>query len=147
GTARQIGLEGVAIGHAAAMLFDQLAHGDAGGRHFDAGVLHPTGNGPRADAGMTWLAEACEPFRALLDDVADPPERFDIVVEGWAAEQAILGDVGRAIARQAALAFDRFQHRAFLAADIGTGAAAKLDEARLDDPGRLERRDLSAQDV
>ena len=41
----------------------------------------------------------------------------------------------------------RFQHRAFLAADIGAGAAPKLDETGLDDARRLERGDLGAQDL
>ena len=50
------------------------------------------------------------------------------------------------MARQAALAFDALQHRAFLAADIGAGAAPQLDEARLGDAGGLERGDLAAQD-
>ena len=31
------------------------------------------------------------------------------------------------MARQAALAFDAFQHRRFLAADVGAGAAAQMD--------------------
>ena len=48
--------------------------------------------------------------------------------------------------RQAALALDRFDHRAFFAADIGAGAAAQLDMARRDDPGLFQRGDLIGKD-
>ena len=69
------------------------------------------------------------------------------MVEGGAAEQADFGDIRRAIARVAALALDRFDHRRLFAADIGAGAAAKLDEAFGDDAGLLQRLDLMRQDV
>jgi hypothetical protein len=69
------------------------------------------------------------------------------MIEGGAAEQSDLGDIGRAIARITPLAFDRFDHRRFLAADIGAGAATKLDIALLDDAGLLQRRDFVRQDV
>ena len=44
---------------------------------------------------------------ALLDDVAHPVHRLDVLLERRAAEQADLRDVRRAMARQAALALDR----------------------------------------
>jgi hypothetical protein len=88
-----------------------------------------------------------EPFRTLLEDVADPPKRLDVLVQRRAAEDADLRDVRRAIARQAALAFDAFDHRALFTADVSAGAAAQLDEARGSDAGSLERRDLAPQDL
>jgi hypothetical protein len=54
---------------------------------------------------------------------------LDIVHQRRAAEEAHLRDIGRAVAGQAALALDRFEHRRFLAADIGAGAAAQVDVA------------------
>ena len=63
---------------------------------------------------------------ALLDDVADPVQRLDVLLERRAAEQADLRDVRRAVARQPALALDRFDHRGFFAADVGAGAAAQM---------------------
>ena len=74
-------------------------------------------------------------------------ERLDILVEGRTAEQPDLGDIRRPVARIAALAFDRFDHRRLFAADIGSGAAAKLDLAGLDQAGVFERGDLMRQDV
>lgn len=62
----------------------------------------------------------------LLDDVAHPVERLDILDEGRAAEQADLGDIGRPVARHGALALDQFDHRQFFAADISPGAAAQM---------------------
>ncbi len=64
--------------------------------------------------------------RALLDDVAHPVQRLDVLLERRAAEQADLRDVRRAMARQAALAFDRLDHRRLFAADIGAGAAPQM---------------------
>ena len=74
-------------------------------------------------------------------------ERLDILVEGRTAEQPDLGDIRRPVARIAALAFDRFDHRRLFAANIGAGAAAKLDLTRLDQAGVFERGDLMAEDV
>ena len=49
--------------------------------------------------------------------------------------------------RQAALALEAFEHRRFLAADIGAGAAAQLDRTRRRQPRPLERRDLGQEDL
>src|SRR5271163_898676 len=68
-----------------------------------------------------------DPSGAFFDNVADPVQRLDILFERRAAEQANLGDVRRAMARQAALALDRFDHRGFFAADISAGAATQMD--------------------
>src|SRR3546814_8166074 len=111
------------------MAVDQLTHRDAGRRQLDARLLHPPRHRPGADTRMPRLAEGGEPCGTLLDDVADPPQRLAIVVERRPAEQPDVGDVGRAVARQAALALDRFEHRALLAADIGTGAAPQFAES------------------
>ena len=86
-----------------------------------------------------------EPRRALLDDVADPVERLDILFERRAAEQADLRHVRRAMARQAALAFDRFDHRGFFAADVGAGAAAQMDVGVRRQAGVRNTREFLAQ--
>src|SRR5262249_47195881 len=51
---------------------------------------------------------------------------LDVLLEGWTPEQADLRDVRRAVARQAALALDRFNHRRLLAADVRACAAAQM---------------------
>ncbi len=62
----------------------------------------------------------------LVDDVADPEQRLDILHERRTAEDADLRDIRRTMPRQAALALDRFDHRGFFAADIGAGAAPQM---------------------
>ena len=74
-------------------------------------------------------------------------ERLDVLIEGRTPEQADLGDIGRPVARIAALPFDQLDHRQLFAADIGSGAAAELDLAGLDQTGLFERGDLMRQDV
>ena len=88
-----------------------------------------------------------KPFGALLQDGRHPVERFDVVVQRRAAEQADLGDIGRAIARIAALALNGFDHRRLFTANIRTGAAAQLDVTLLDNAGFFEREDLVRQNV
>jgi hypothetical protein len=62
------------------------------------------------------------------------------VLQRRPAEQADLGDVGRAQARLAALAFDRFDHRRLFAADVGAGAAAQFDVRQPGHGGRPAAR-------
>src|SRR5262249_31136545 len=142
GAARQVALEGVAIRHAAAELFYQFAHRDAGRRELDAGVLDAARHREAAKSLALVAALRRHPLGAFLDDVADPEQRLDVLLERWAAEQADLGNVRRTMARQAALTFDRFDHRRLFAADVGAGAATHVNagvrrEARLLDLGDL----------
>src|SRR6185503_14986971 len=122
--ARQVALELMAILHAAAELIDQLAHGDAGRRQLDARVLHAARNREAAETLALVAALRRRPLRALLDDVADPEHRFDVLLERRTAEQADLRDIRRAMPRQPALALDRLDHRGFFAADVSARAAA-----------------------
>jgi len=70
-------------------------------------------------------AEAAEPRRAVFHDVAHPVQGLEVVFQRRPAEQAHLGDVGRAHARLAALALDAFDHGGLFAADVGARAAAQ----------------------
>src|SRR6185436_16884862 len=92
-----------------------------------AGLLHPAGNRERPKALALASPMRGEPGGALLDDVAHPVHRLDVLLERRAAEQSDLRNVRRAVARQAALALDRLDHRGLFAADIGPGAAAQMD--------------------
>src|SRR5690348_6761189 len=70
----------------------------------------------------------CADFAVLVDskcgDERDIAERLNVVDHCGFAEQTGRGGKGWFDARQAALAFDRFQERGFLAANIGAGAKA-----------------------
>ena len=110
------------------------------------GLLHAAGDREAAEALALAAALRGEPVRALLDDVADPVQRLDVLLERRAAEQADLRDVRRAMARQAALALDRFDHRGFFAADVGAGAAAQMRcLVCLAKPGLLDLGDFVEQ--
>ena len=115
----------MAVGHAAAIFVDQLAHGDAGGRELHAGVLDAARDREAAQAVALVAAIALPPVGALLDDVAHPVQRLDVVDQRRQAEQADLERIRRLVPRQAALALDAFEQRGFLAADVGAGAAAQ----------------------
>jgi hypothetical protein len=49
------------------------------------------------------------------------------------------------VARQAALALDRLDHRGLFAADVGAGAAAQMDAACAAQAGLVDARELLAQ--
>src|SRR6267143_424003 len=70
---------------------------------------------------------ADEPGRTLLDDLAHPVHRLQVVLERGTVEEADLRDVRRAQARHAALALDRLDHRRLFAADVRPGAAAHVN--------------------
>ena len=125
----QVGIERVAVGHAAAVFVDQLAQGDAGRREVHAGLLDAARDRERAQALAAVAAVPANQSRALLEDVAHPVQRLEVVLQRRPAEQPDLRDVGRAQPRHAALAFDRFDHRRLFAADVGAGAAPQLDAA------------------
>ena len=97
------------------------------GASLTPGFLHPAGDRERAQALAAVAAVRGEPLAALLEDVAHPVQRLEVVLQRRPAEQADLRDVGRAQARHAALAFDRLDHRRLFAADVGAGAAAQHD--------------------
>src|SRR5207244_4119127 len=96
------------------------------GRELDAGIFHVAGYREAAQALTAIAPVALPPVSALLDDVAHPPERLDIVDQGRQAKQPDLERIRRLVPRQAALAFEAFQQRGFLTADIGAGTAAQM---------------------
>src|SRR6185437_3905053 len=107
----KVTLERVTLGHAAAELLDQFAGGDAGRRQHHARLLHPAGDREATETLALLAALRSHPLGALFDDVPDPEQRLDVLLERRAAEQADLRDVRRTMARQTALALNRFDHR------------------------------------
>ena len=93
----------------------------------------------------SWRPCAGHPGRALFDDVAHPVERLDVLLERRAAEQADLRDIRRAVARQAAFALDRFDHRRLFAADVGAGAAPQMQLGVRRQARRLDLGDFVGQ--
>src|ERR1700704_942031 len=71
-------------------------------------------------------AKTLPPVRALLDDVAHPPQRLDIVDQRRQSEQSDLEWIRRLVPGQAALAFQALQQRGFLTTDVGARTAAHV---------------------
>src|SRR6266852_9721401 len=86
-----------------------------------------------------------EPVGSALEYLAHPVQRLHVVLERRQAEEAQLRNVRRTQPRHAALALDRLDHRRFLAADISTGAAAKMNRRQLARRILLQRGDFLFQ--
>jgi hypothetical protein len=131
-------LELLAVAHAAAVLLDEGAKGDAEVELVAAGLVDVSGHahelgapgGRAADGGAAPLL--AEPLPAVLDDAGEVGEGFDVVDDGGLAEEALERGEGRLDAGPAALALKAFEECGFLAADVG--ACAAVDVA-LDGPG------------
>ena len=67
--------------------------------------------------------------------------------EGRATKDPDLRDKRWAMSGFATFAFDGLDHRGFFTADVGPCPAPQINVARLDDPGFLQRTDLTAQDL
>ena len=143
--ARQKALERMAVLHAAGIGLDQFADGHACRRDLHAGILDAARHREAAEALVAFLALRGEPCRAALDDVAHPVQRLDVLLERRTAEQADLRNVRRTVPRQAALAFDRFDHRGFFAADVGARAAPQMHMRVRGKPCLFEPLDLREQ--
>ena len=143
GAAGQVGEQAMAGLHAAAVLVHQLAQRDAGGGQVHAGLVHPPRHREAAQPAAPAPALAGE--GSAGGEQRDPVQGLDVVHQRGAAEEAELGDEGRAVARLARLAFERLDQRRLLAADVGAGAATQHDEAGRGEAGGLELADRLAQ--
>ena len=118
----------MAISHAAAILVNQLLHGDASRRQFNAWVFDPATDAKAAQAFAPVAAKAAEPLWAFFNDVAHPVQGFKIVRQRGFAKQTDLGNVGRAHPGLAAFSFNAFNHGGFFTADVGTCAAPQFNQ-------------------
>jgi hypothetical protein len=131
---------------AAAEIVEQFAQAEAEG-HFDqAAVFDVAGQLEGQRAARPSAAKVAVGRRPLRQDVGHAGEGNQVVDQRRLAEQAGDRRQRRLGADDAALAFDAFQQRGFLAADIGTGAHAHFDREIAEKvPGsgqrRFERRD------
>ena len=128
-----------AAAHAAGMLLDQLAERDAHLLFDVARLVHVAGDAEQLGAGVVRAADAGEPRRAAAQDGRRDGDRFDVVDRRRAAIEADIGRERRLQARLALLAFEAFEQRRFLAADIGAGAVVD-DRCRSPSRGRCSCR-------
>ena len=109
---------------------DQLAERNPH-RLFDvAGPLDMAGDAEQLGADIVGPADAGEPRRAAPQDVGRHRDRLDIVDGGRAAVEADVRRERRLQPRLALLAFEAFEQRGLLAADIGAGAVGDVEIER-----------------
>src|SRR5262245_44551000 len=113
--------------HAAGMLVQELVQRDAH-RFLDrARLVHVAGNAEQLRAGVVGPPDAGEPGRAPAQDIGHHRDRLDVVDRGRAAVEADIGGERRFQAGLTLLAFEAFEQRRLLAADIGAGAVMHDD--------------------
>ncbi len=109
------------------MGFQQFAQRNAHGFFDVARLLDVAGNAEQLGAGVVRAADAGKPRCAAPQDVGHDRNRFHVVDGGRAAVEPDIGRERRFQARLALLAFQAFQQRGFLAADIGAGAVVDVE--------------------
>ena len=126
-SARHDGLRPPALPHAAAVLVDQLAGGDAQRQLDAAGAVDVPADAVQLRAvaalvarivGVGRHADRFEPIDAALEDVRHATERFDVVDDRRLAEQAFDRGERRLDPRPGPLAFEAFDQAGLLAADV-----------------------------
>src|SRR5262245_17654946 len=116
------------------MALDQLAERDRHRFLDHARAIHVARNLEELGAFVLLATEAREPGGAAAQYGGDDCDRLYVVHRGRAAVEAGPGRERRLQARLAGLALEAFEHRRFLAADVGASAAVDEDvevEARL----------------
>src|SRR6516165_6268978 len=119
-----------AAAHPAAMGVEQLPQWHSHRVLDGAGFLHVAGNAEQLGAGIVRPPDAGEPGGAAPRNVRHHRDRFHVVDRGRTAVDADIGRKRRFQARLALLAFEAFQERRLLAADIGPGTVVDDDVER-----------------
>src|SRR5205085_10517695 len=115
---------------AAAMTLDQFTERQPH-RLFDvAGPLDMPGDAKQLCADIVRPSDRGKPGRATAQNVGCNRNRLDVVDRGRATIEADIRREWRLQARLALLAFEAFEQRGFLAADIGAGAVRDIDVER-----------------
>jgi hypothetical protein len=104
-----------------------LADADAERVFVEPGPLAVTGYRQDLGPGRMPGADAGIPLAAIQRDQGRGGKGFDVIDDGRLVEIAVGHRERRPVARRAALAFERFDQRRFLAADVGTGPEMNLD--------------------
>src|ERR1035438_4702257 len=107
--ARNEGLQLLAVAYAAAYFLDHLLHREAEFELVDAGLVDVAGEAGHLGAAGFGNAERRKRRAAIAQDRRHGAESLHVVQDGGALERARHGGERRAYARDAALAFERFQ--------------------------------------
>src|SRR6185436_19771671 len=109
------------------VLMEELPHRVAHLHFVNARPHDGAGDGEEFGAGAFLRADLFVGGGAVLDDVGDGGQGFDVVDDGGTPEKPFDGGEGRLDARVAAVAFQGIQQGGFLAADVGAGAAVDVE--------------------
>ena len=122
GSAGNDGLQLLAVGNAAADLVDHLLEVVAHGQFVDAGAFDVAAEAEEARAAVAFGAEFGVVRGADAEDVRNGGDGLGVVDDGGPAVESDDRGEGRADARDAALAFQRFHQRGFFADFVRAGA-------------------------
>src|ERR1035437_2861085 len=111
----------------AAHFLDHLLHREAEFEFVDAGLIDVPGEAGHLGAAGFGNTERRERRAAIAQDGRDRAEGLHVIQDGRALERARDGGKRRADARDAALAFERFQQRRFLTALVGARAGVRVE--------------------
>ncbi len=111
------------------------------------GVFHATRNRVTAQTCPAIVFHRVQALRPFAHHARNPEQSFNIMHQSGAIVDPHRRHKGRAMARQAALAFNAFDHRAFFTADIGPSPAPQINIARRHEPRRFQSGNLLGQNV
>ena len=132
------------VSHAAGC-FNDICDGRASGQQINARVLHTSRHRIAAQPFAAILFNAAQNLGAFTTDPRDPVQGFDVMDQRRLAKNTNLSHKRRPVPWHAALAFDAFNHRGFLTADIRPRTAAQVNIASLNNTRILKCRNLTAQ--
>ena len=119
------GFQFLAAANAACDVFDEFAEREAERQFVNSGLVHVAGDRIQARAAIFRSAETGVPFAAATNDRRHGAERFDVVDHRGTAVKPDDSRKRRPDTRIAALAFERFHQRGFLAALVSARARVR----------------------
>ena len=101
-----------------------------------AGAFDVAGEGDEFGAGVFAESEGLIPVGAVIDDVGNGAESFDVVDGGGFVLESVRDREGRLVAREGMFAFEGIEERSFFSANVSTCSAADVKvegEAAIED--------------
>ncbi len=131
GPSRQAGLEFAAAAHAAAVVLDDFAQGDAEGEFVALGALQMPGEAEQLGPGsLLGAGQIGEPAGAAGKDVRHVGQGFDVVDRGRLVEQSLDRRKRRLGPGVGAFALETVEKRGLFAKDVAAGTAVHVQLQR-----------------
>ena len=116
-----------AVGAAAADFINDIFQVGTFGEFINAAVHEVPGKAVHFGTGRAGETKAFVPCRAVIDDRGQVRQSFNVIDEGRFPEKPFIGRIRRFETGFAAMAFNRFEHGGFFAADISAAAGNDTD--------------------